>query len=48
MRKGRGGAKGEEIDDPYYGGDDGFRIAYEQCVKFGKEFLERLERGELS
>ncbi|KAH6870510.1 low molecular weight phosphotyrosine protein phosphatase [Alternaria rosae] len=48
MRKGKRGERGEEIDDPYYGGDEGFRVAYEQCVKFGKEFLERLERGELS
>lgn len=39
---------GEEIQDPYYGGEDGFRVAYEQSVKFGKAFLERLEKGELS
>ncbi|KAF2846532.1 low molecular weight phosphotyrosine protein phosphatase-like protein [Plenodomus tracheiphilus IPT5] len=43
-RKGRG----EEVQDPYYGGEDGFRVAYDQSVKFGKVFLERLERGELS
>ncbi|CAI9626847.1 hypothetical protein AG0111_0g8224 [Alternaria gaisen] len=48
MRKGRRGEKGEEIVDPYYGGDDGFKAAYEQCMKFGKVFLERLEKGELS
>jgi low molecular weight phosphotyrosine protein phosphatase len=48
MRKGRRGDRGEEIVDPYYGGDEGFRAAYEQCVKFGKVFLERLEAGQLS
>jgi low molecular weight phosphotyrosine protein phosphatase len=47
--KGRkGGRKGEEIVDPYYGGEEGFTVAYGQCVRFGKVFLERLERGELS
>ena len=43
-RKGRG----EEIQDPYYGADNGFNIAYEQSVRFSKAFLERLEAGELS
>jgi low molecular weight phosphotyrosine protein phosphatase len=38
-----GGKKGEEIDDPYYGGDNGFDIAYEQCVRFSKGFLKHLE-----
>ena len=45
---GKRSERGEEIDDPYYGGDEGFRVAYAQCEKFGKCFLERLERGELS
>lgn len=40
--------RGEEIDDPYYGGDEGFSMAYEQAVRFSKAFLEELERGELS
>jgi low molecular weight phosphotyrosine protein phosphatase len=44
MRKG----KGEEITDPYYGGRDGFEIAYEQAVRFSKAFLEKLEAGVLS
>jgi low molecular weight phosphotyrosine protein phosphatase len=44
----RRGTKGEEVQDPYYGADDGFTVAYEQSVKFGKVFLERLESGELS
>lgn len=47
-RKYRGRELGEEIDDPYYGGDDGFKTAYEQAQRFGKAFLEKLEAGELS
>lgn len=30
----------EEVDDPYYGGEEGFDIAYEQCVRFSRNFLE--------
>lgn len=30
---------GEEVDDPYYGGRDGFERAYEQCVEYGSNFL---------
>lgn len=44
----RRGGRGEEVQDPYYGGNDGFTVAYEQAVKFSKVFLERLEKGELS
>jgi low molecular weight phosphotyrosine protein phosphatase len=44
----RKGERGEEVQDPYYGGDDGFKTAYEQAVRFSKAFLERLEKGELS
>ncbi|KAH6621947.1 low molecular weight phosphotyrosine protein phosphatase [Boeremia exigua] len=44
----RRGGRGEEIQDPYYGGNDGFKVAYEQAVKFSKVFLEKLEKGELS
>jgi low molecular weight phosphotyrosine protein phosphatase len=43
-----GKRKGEEVDDPYYGGNKGFTTAFEQCVRFGRAFLERLEKGELS
>jgi len=42
------GERVEEVQDPYYGGDDGFRTAYEQSVRFGGVFLEKLGRGELS
>lgn len=38
----------EEVEDPYYGGDEGFTTAYEQCVRFSKGFLGKLEKGELS
>lgn len=44
---GKGGRK-EEVEDPYYGGDDGFDVAYEQAVRFSKAFLKKLEEGELS
>lgn len=43
---GKGGRK-EEVEDPYYGGDDGFDVAYEQAVRFSKAFLKKLEEGEL-
>jgi len=46
--KKRRSGRGEEIQDPYYGGRDGFETAYEQSVKFSKTFLEMLEKGELS
>lgn len=44
----RRGGRGEEVQDPYYGADDGFETAYEQAVRFSTVFLERLEKGELS
>lgn len=44
----RGGGRAEEVEDPYYGGNDGFDVAYEQAVRFSKAFLEELEKGELS
>ncbi|CRG91073.1 protein-tyrosine phosphatase [Talaromyces islandicus] len=34
---------GQEIEDPYYGGINGFEIAYEQALKFSKGFLAYLE-----
>jgi low molecular weight phosphotyrosine protein phosphatase len=47
-KKRKGGAGGEEVQDPYYGANDGFVVAHEQCLRFSKAFLESLERGELS
>ncbi|KAG9239627.1 phosphotyrosine protein phosphatase I superfamily [Amylocarpus encephaloides] len=35
-----GRKRAEEVDDPYYGARDGFEIAYEQCMRFSKNFLE--------
>lgn len=33
----------EEVQDPYYGGKDGFEIAYEQVTRFGKGLLKHIE-----
>ncbi|KAK0996411.1 Low molecular weight phosphotyrosine protein phosphatase [Friedmanniomyces endolithicus] len=38
-----GKTKGEEIGDPYYGGRDGFEVAYEQVTRFGKALLRHIE-----
>lgn len=46
--KKRRGGRGEQVADPYYGGNDGFTVAFEQATKFTKAFLEQLEAGELS
>lgn len=35
-----GKKKVEEVDDPYYGGRDGFEVAYEQCARFSTNFLK--------
>jgi len=40
------GTKGEEIDDPYYGGDQGFAKAYEQSGRFTAAFLKMIEEQE--
>jgi low molecular weight phosphotyrosine protein phosphatase len=35
-----GGKKSPEVvQDPYYGGREGFETAYEQCTRFSKNFL---------
>ena len=31
--------RGEEVQDPYYGADDGFEQAFQQCVRFSKGWL---------
>lgn len=33
------------IEDPYYGGRDGFDRAYDQCVRYARGFLDFLEAG---
>lgn len=35
---------GQEIEDPYYGGINGFEIAYDQALRFSKGFLAYLEK----
>ena len=35
-----GKTKAEEVDDPYYGANDGFETAYQQCHSFTKNFLK--------
>ncbi|ODO10802.1 hypothetical protein I350_01400 [Cryptococcus amylolentus CBS 6273] len=35
--------RAKEIDDPYYGGRDGFDKSFERCTKFGDGFLDYLE-----
>ena len=32
----------DEIDDPYYGGDEGFEVAYEQCVRFSRGWMKSI------
>ena len=39
-----GKKKGEEVEDPYYGGGKGFEVAFEQLERFGKGLLEVIER----
>jgi low molecular weight phosphotyrosine protein phosphatase len=39
------GRTAEEVDDPYYGGRNGFEKAYEQCVRFSGNFLEGMFLG---
>ncbi len=34
-----GKAKAEIVNDPYYGGTDGFKKAFEQCSRFAENFL---------
>lgn len=37
-----GNGKAEIVQDPYYGGRDGFDKAYEQCFRFSKNFLKEM------
>lgn len=36
---------GTEVDDPYYGGRDGFERCYEQCERYAENFLEFVKKG---
>ncbi|KAF4503956.1 hypothetical protein G6O67_008582 [Ophiocordyceps sinensis] len=40
-----GGAKAEVVNDPYYGGRDGFEKAFEQCSRFANNFLKEVVGG---
>jgi low molecular weight phosphotyrosine protein phosphatase len=39
-----GGERGEEVQDPYYGGGKGFEVAFEQVERFGMGLLEVIEK----
>jgi len=40
-----GKSSAEEVDDPYYGANNGFDTVYNQVRKFSTNFLESLEKG---
>ncbi|WWC69276.1 uncharacterized protein I206_103214 [Kwoniella pini CBS 10737] len=46
--KGLSKTKSENINDPYYGGKDGFEISFKKCTEFSKGFLDYLEDKKLS
>lgn len=35
----------EAISDPYYGGREGFKTAYQQCLRFSTNFLKEVVDG---
>lgn len=47
MLFGEFGGKGraEEVEDPYYGANNGFNTVYEQVVRFSNNFLKAVEDG---
>ena len=38
-----GGKPGEQVVDPYYGGNDGFEAAYHQMVRFTEGLMKEIE-----
>ncbi|KAM3444193.1 hypothetical protein MY4824_000082 [Beauveria thailandica] len=40
-----GAGKAEIVNDPYYGGDVGFKRAFEQCTRFSQNFLAEVVDG---
>lgn len=42
-----GGKGAEEVIDPYYGGRNGFDVAYKQMVRFTEGFLAQLDSGKI-
>jgi low molecular weight phosphotyrosine protein phosphatase len=43
-----GETKGEQVRDPYYGGQAGFDRNYNQIVEFSKGFLRKVFDAEIS
>ena len=41
-RGGGSGFHGEEVEDPYYGGNEGFEIAFDQCVRFSQGWIQEV------
>ena len=39
---GEGNRTPEIVEDPYYGGREGFKVAYEQCSRFTGNFLREV------
>ena len=39
------GRSSEAVDDPYYGGERGFKKAFEQCMRFTTNFLTEVAPG---
>ncbi|KAI9891523.1 MAG: hypothetical protein M1814_002646 [Vezdaea aestivalis] len=39
------GRKGEIVADPYYGGNEGFEMAFEQCMRFSRNFVKETVEG---
>lgn len=37
-----GGKEEEEVEDPYYGGEEGFEVAFGQMVRFSEGFLREV------
>ena len=42
IRKPNGRRRGEEVEDPYYGGDEGFETAFRQCVRFSQGWIREV------
>jgi len=37
-----GGWGSEEVEDPYYGSNEGFDVAFEQCVRMSKGWMKEV------
>ncbi|OCF36468.1 phosphotyrosine protein phosphatase [Kwoniella heveanensis BCC8398] len=43
-QQGKSCTKAQAIEDPYYGGRDGFETSFQRCTMFAEGFLDYLER----